>query len=77
MNLKRIVNKEISMANLKAAIEEYLRSPASGKIIENSETVELLTFSTIKNPTTMVEWEALKTVPVQLVLKSDLEVIHV
>lgn len=74
MNSKRIVNKEISMSNIKAAIELFFRNNG---VINDSENVELLTFAGIKNPTTIQEWEASKVVPVQLLLKEDqVDVIH-
>jgi hypothetical protein len=69
MNYSRIINTTVSMDNVKAAIETYLRTIPG--LINNSEDVKLLTFGTIKNPTTIIEWESNRIVPLQIILKEN------
>lgn len=69
MSSLNILNKEISMDNIKSALELFFRQ---NSIIDDNQVVERITFATIKNPTTIIEWESRKTVPIQIVLKEDL-----
>lgn len=41
-------------------------------MIDDGDEVEKITFATVKHPTTIVEWETLKVVPIQITLKKDL-----
>lgn len=68
MTSQRISNVTISMSNIKAAVETFLRQTG---VIKNNEDVKLLTFITIKNPTTIVEWETMKTVPIQIITEEE------
>ena len=61
-------NLELSMDTLKSLVETWLRTTGE---ITDSQDVKLLTFATIANPTTVVEWESRKTVPLQLMLKRE------
>jgi len=70
----KVLNKEISMDNIKSALELFFRQ---NSVIDDNQVVSKITFATIKNPTTIIEWEARKTVPIQIHLKEDLvEIIH-
>lgn len=68
MPSRRVLNREISQDNIRAALELFFRQAS---IINDDETVSHITFATIKNPTTIVEWESMKTVPIQIVTKKD------
>lgn len=69
MSSKRIINKEISQAYIKTALELAFRQHS---VIDDDEDVELISFSTIKNPTSIQEWEARKLVPIQIVLRKPI-----
>lgn len=67
MHYDRIVNKDVSMSNIKAAVELFLRNVGE---IKDSETMLLMTFGTVSDAMKVVEWDAKAIVPVQFVLKT-------
>lgn len=58
----------ISMSNIKSAVETFLRQTGA---IKNSEDIKLLTFGTVADHTTVRDWEAMKIVPLQVILKDE------
>jgi len=67
--MKSVKDLEVSMDNLKAWVEAGLRSLGGTKGIPD-KNIELLTFAIAPLGMTVQEWEAQKTVKIQIKLKN-------
>lgn len=68
MSFLRIVNEEIPMSQIKSILETHYRALG---IINDDEDVKLMTFATVSDTTTVVDWMKMDKVPIQLVLKEQ------
>lgn len=66
----KVTNTELSMDNLKSAVETWLRSV--GKIKDSDDVY--LTFGTVSNALTVTEWEKRNTVPLQIHAREGVQV---
>lgn len=62
----RILNLQISMDNIKSSVELFLRTMGE---LDESDDVEFITFGTVADFTTVKDWNDMKTVPVQVLVK--------
>lgn len=64
----RVANKTVLMSNVKLELEWMFRRL---NIIKDDESVKYLSFGTVGNTVTVVDWNDWKTIPIQIIIEKE------